>query len=134
MTAAQRKQSNIAALVYEEMCAMADDNGLVAISIKSLAKKLCLNEIPVGIAFHDLIKSEQIAVARLSYVERKEGQRARVMPKTYRVISPEEALARQAPNVVRFAPIKQTRDRGHLGVSPGSAEFADAAVLKLKGG
>jgi hypothetical protein len=55
------------------MRAMADDNGLVAISIKSLAKKLCLNEIPVGIAFHDLIKSEQVVVARLSYVERKEG-------------------------------------------------------------
>ncbi len=88
----------------------------------------------MGIAFHDLIKSEQVVVARLSYVERKEGQRARVKPKTYRVISPEEALARQAPNVIRFAPIKQTRDRGHIGISPGSTEFADATVLKLKRG
>jgi hypothetical protein len=104
MSAAQTNRLAMTMRIRAELESIADSNGIFAISVPKLARRLNMSDIPVSIAFYDLIKTGELVVVRANYWD---GSVQR--PKTYRLITPGEMLARQAPNVIRFMPRKRTK-------------------------
>jgi hypothetical protein len=108
MTMGQKPQklSSTAKRVQAELASLADDKGLVCISMPTLAAQIGISECATNIARYELIKAGVIVVARASY---QDGRRTR--PKTYCVIPSDEILARQAPNVIPFVRKAKSPDR-----------------------
>jgi hypothetical protein len=63
MSAAQTNRSAMTMRIRAELESIADRNGIFAISVPKLARRLNMSDIPVSMAFYDLIKTGELCLS-----------------------------------------------------------------------